>query len=272
MVIGHGTNPLVEIGGGKPYIKNNSDYDLAFDEICVTKKGVALDGQQTQCQSLGDILYPGEVVTFDNYPVYTGNRNNIPANQSYANNELITTIRTTNSSGIKELYDWAYFAAKLGVRVSKPAVATTGGGTSLVKDTTKMANISEVADGIEDTDNNKNFVGVGVSTGNTSSFSDTVTDTAAVDTVSSQGDIYNQSIDKVSKTDVLTEALTGVSGLGEFENYNGLENVYILKGKNVTLTNIPAALSGARTYIIEGGNLTIAGNLAYSDNIAFVVR
>jgi len=154
MVIGHGTNPLVE-NGVMPFIRNDSDYDLYFDQICVNKVGSSLDGQQTQCKNLGDILYPGEIVKFDSYPNYTGNKNNIPASQSYANNELVTTIKT---GGV--LYDFAYFAAKLGVRVSKPAVATTGGGTSLVKDTSKMANISEVADGIENTDNNKNFVGV----------------------------------------------------------------------------------------------------------------
>ena len=82
--------------------------------------GNTLDGVTTQCTPLNDILYPGETVVFEDYPTYTGNKDNIPAGQSYGGNVIATTIRT---DGI--LYDDAYFAAPLNVRVSKPSIATT---------------------------------------------------------------------------------------------------------------------------------------------------
>ncbi len=68
---------------------------------------------------------------------------------------MVTTIR---NDGI--LYDWAYFATKLKARISRPSVATTGGGTSYVKTTGDTANITKVADGVEfvNKDENKNFV------------------------------------------------------------------------------------------------------------------
>lgn len=227
MVIGHGKNPLVE-NGEMPYIRNDSDYDLYFDQLCVTRKaGTTLDGNQTQCKNLGDILYPGETVRFDSYPIYTGNKNNIPAGQSYGSNDLITTIKTEG-----ELYDWAFFASKLGVRVSKPAISTTGGGTSLVKDTSKMANISDVADGINGLtkENNKNFVGVGVGA-NTSSYSDTVTNTNAIQTVANTGSGLTQTLTTKVNTESVNVALANVTSLesSELKSYNGLQNVFILK-------------------------------------------
>ena len=270
MVIGHGKNPLVE-NGEMPYIRNDSDYDLYFDQLCVTKKtGNTLDGTQTQCKNLGDILYPGEIVKFDSYPIYTGNKNNIPAGQSYGSNDLITTIKTEG-----ELYDWAFFASKLGVRVSKPAISTTGGGTSLVKDTSKMANVSDVADGVTGLtkENNKNFVWVGVGE-NTSSYSDTVTDSTAVQTVVNTGSGLTHTLTTKVNTDSVNVALANVTSLesAELKSYNGLQNVFILKGKNLVIDSIPSGLRGATTYIVEGGDLVINGNLLYSENIAFVVK
>lgn len=38
------------------------------------------------------------------------------------------------------------------------------------------------------------------------------------------------------------------------------------------IDSIPAGLRGAITYIVDGGDLVINGNLLYSENIAFVVK
>lgn len=54
--------------------------------------------------------------------------------------------------------------------------------------------------------------------------------------------------------------------------YNGLKNVSIVKNADLEIRSIPSSLSGARTYIVENGDLYINGNLDYKSNIAFVVK
>lgn len=75
----------------------------------------------------------------------------------------------------------------------------------------------------------------------------------------------------VTTTTVATAPATSLTD-SALENYNGIENVFIIKGQNLVIDSIPASLKGARTYIVEDGNLMINGNLSYTDNIAFIVR
>ena len=263
VIVGHGKNPLEE-NGEHPFIRNDSDYDLYFDELCVSlTNGSSLDGTNTQCTPLNDILYPGEKVELNPYPTYTGNKNSIPAGQSYGSNTLTTTIRTDGT-----LYDWAYFAADLGVRVSKPSIATTGWGTSFIKDTSKIADIHDVA--IENKDENKNFVGTSISTGNISSYTTEVNDASVVEEVEESGDV-SESVEKVEETPVTISTVTGLAS-HELTNYNGLANVYVLNGANLEIDSIPSSFTGPRTYIVQNADLIITGNLNYSDNIAFVVK
>ncbi len=61
--------------------------------------------------------------------------------------------------------------------------------------------------------------------------------------------------------------------MSDFESYNWIENVFILKNKNfVVEANTFKSIKGSRTYIIENWNLVINANIDFSDNIAFVVR
>jgi hypothetical protein len=61
--------------------------------------------------------------------------------------------------------------------------------------------------------------------------------------------------------------------INDFENYNGMSNVFILKNKNFkVLGDTFDSLAGERTYIIDEGTLIIEDDIVYPSNIAFVVR
>ncbi|MDD3646648.1 MAG: hypothetical protein PHH06_04570, partial [Candidatus Gracilibacteria bacterium] len=262
-IIGHEVNPYIKINE-KPYIYNDSDYDFSFDKLCVKyKEGNSLDYiSKTICQNLPDILYPYQKVEFNTFPTFTGNKDLVPDGQSYADNVIVTTIE---EDGV--LYDNAYFTANFNVRVSKPSIVTSGGGTSYVSDTSKIANINDVAIN----EQNKNFAGVGVSTGDTSSFSDTTDDADIVSDTQSDGDNYSGSLTTVTDEDGAASSTT--TSLSDFENYNGIENVFILRNKNFRITsNYFSSLTGPRTYIVENANLYVDTNLSYPENIAFVVK
>ncbi|MDD2870560.1 MAG: hypothetical protein PHS49_01090 [Candidatus Gracilibacteria bacterium] len=263
VIIGAGMNPYTAHGLSRPFIRNESDYDLYFDQICVVKKtGSTLIGA-TDCREAG-IIHAGQTKYYPTTPDFRGA--NVTTG-NYGDNTIITTIK---HKGVR--YDNAYFISILDVRVAKSSVATTGGGTSYLGNTTSVGNISDVAkNGQLNPDKNKNFVGVGVSGGDISSYSNDVTDSGSVDTISKLGDKYSQSIKQVSDTE--GTAIGDTKLLSDFESYNGIENVSILKNKNFivesgTFTNV----KGSRTYIIENGNLKINANIVYPDNIAFVVK
>jgi hypothetical protein len=70
-----------------------------------------------------------------------------------------------------------------------------------------------------------------------------------------------------------TPSLITTTDLGDFESYNGIEDVFILKEKNFrVLSNTFSSIAGARTYIIESGDLLIDADIDYPSNIAFVVK
>ena len=141
VVVGHGQNPLDQTV--KPYLFNNSDYDLSFDKFCI-KRTVGSDKVGSQlvlkssvasgefCADIqNDMIYAYEKVTLDDYgitPVYTGNKEWIPSSKSYGEARLKTSIKKDGTS-----YYNSYLVADLDVRVAKPAITTVGWGTSYIK-------------------------------------------------------------------------------------------------------------------------------------------
>lgn len=262
-IIWHEVNPYIKINE-KPYIYNDSDYDFSFDRLCVKyMEWNSLDYvNNVVCKDLPNILYPYQRIEFDNFPNFTWNKDLIPDWQNYSDNILVTTLQ---EDGV--LYDDAYFAANFDVRVSRPSIVTTGGWTSYVSDTSKIANINDVSTNNQ----NKNFAWAWVSTGDTSSFSDTTDDADIISGTQSDWDNYKG--DLITVTDDEWAATTTSTSLSDFENYNGIDNVFILKNKNFRVTsNYFSSLTWPRTYIVENANLYIDANISYPENIAFVVK
>ena len=78
-------NPFVE-AGQQPFVRNDSSYDLAFDDLCVVKASGSntLNGNTPQCKSIASlthdgVLYPGSKILFGSMPDFTGNISSIGA-------------------------------------------------------------------------------------------------------------------------------------------------------------------------------------------------
>ena len=265
-IIGHGSQALIE---QEVTLTNNSDYDMLYDELCIKKTlgGAALTGGE-YCTSLNDeVIYEYETIKYSEYrdinggdlPSYIGNKDGVMGD-SYEDATITASIKT---NGIA--YYGAYFAESADLRVAKPAIVTTGGGTSYVKSTT-TADIADVTDNaIGDT----NFVWVSAGSGSVSSNVEVLTvGSDAQTSIESERDIYEQSVEEIT-TETFTPALDTVTGFSD--TYNGLDNVFIVRGKNVDLSTLPA-VSKPTTYIVEGGDLTIKWNIEADHNVAFVVR
>ena len=265
-----------------PYIKNDSDYDLSFKSLCVVQTSwntLTTPSIQSNCKALPSILYPGQKVEFPwAYNQYKGKQ---ITSGDYGDNVLKITYQNHRW----QILDWAYFAETVKVRVAKPSVVTTGWGTSYLKNINKVSDINKVSRWVVDTnkeDDNKNFVWTSVS--DLTSYSDNTTDTTVVDEVENTWNNYDTSLNWViSNTSwVATNppiALVLSSSTWKpqnwiWENYNWMKNVYLIKGKNIKISNsnLLSWLTWPRTYIIENGTLYINKDIVYNDNIAFVVK
>lgn len=177
-------------------------------------------------------------------PNYRGNKNNIPDNASYADAQLTTSIKVGGTS-----YYNAYFAEDYKVRVAKPSVATTGGGTSYVKNTTQTT--GDIYDITSGKDNN--FVGTSVAdNGSTaiSSSAGTVTDTSVIDSINQTNSDYK---DAATSSIVMTgDPIKSQTGFKSTDTYNDIANVYRVKNTNVTIDNTFTAPAVPTTYIVEG--------------------
>lgn len=267
LIIWGGMNPYSTYTLDKPSIYNNSDYDFYFDNLCVAKASGSSLVWNTDCREIWEILYAWDSYSFSSYPSFTWNTDGIDA-WSYDDNVLVTTIEHD-----WELFDNAYFASKLNVRVSKPSVWTVWWWTSYLKSTEEIADISSVSDNWElNPDENKNFVWAWVSTWDISSYSVDVTDSESVEEISDEWESYNEnSIVDYDIEDTVTTTTT--YNISEFENYNWIENAFILTDSNFVVNSSTLDwLSGSRTYVIENGDLIIEDDVDYSDNIAFVVK
>jgi hypothetical protein len=257
-------NPYTAHSLWRPYIRNESDYGLYFDQICVLKKTWTTLVWSNVCENTWKILQPWETIYLSHIPNFVWWE---IITWDFGDNTLITTIK----------HDWiryedAYFASKLDVRVAKSSVATTWGWTSYISNTATISDISKVANNWDLNPNqNKNFVWVWISTWSISSYSKDINDSNSVNTINSEWNDYSNSLDQVSNISWTAEGST--SFINEFENYNWIENVFIIRNKNFVIdSNILVWLSWARTYIIENWDLEINSNISYLDNIAFVVK
>lgn len=248
----------------RPYIRNESDFDLYFDQLCVVERSWTTLLWSTVCEDTWTVLKAWATIFLSHTPNFVWAK---IISWDYWDNRLVTTVRHKNVT-----YWDAYFASILNVRVAKSSVATTGWWTSYVQDTSTVWNISNIWNNWNwDPEKNKNFVWVWVSTWSLSSYSKDVVDEDSVDKVSKEWDIYSDSLDQVSLEE--WTALWSTSLLSEFDNYHGHDNVFILKNKNFIVdSNVLSWLSWARTYIIENWDLEINYDIMYSDNIAFVVK
>ncbi len=304
-IVGHAKNILESIPEF-PFIQNTSEYDYSFDELCIKKT----DGDNSVnsptlsnneiCISLSNrMLYGYEKFVIaqkksDNsyvalsgheidrdqisanpvykYPDFMSNKDAIHANKDYWQAILTTSMKhdIDRNGTIDELYS-AYFAADLDVRVAKPSIATIGGWTSYIKNGSETTgDIKKVTDNIAGFEDNTNFVWVSVGDDGVSSSVETNTDTTVIEDTEAKNDNYTQDVNDVTQN--TTTSVANVSGYDEFSNFNGLDNVYILKGKNITLAELPAWINTPTTYIVEGGNLTLTKDIVTNENIAFVVK
>ncbi len=71
-----------------------------------------------------------------------------------------------------------------------------------------------------------------------------------IENTESNTDNYKEDVNDVTET--TSSSVTTVSGFDKFSNFNGLDNVFILKGKNITLAELPASVDAPTTYIVEG--------------------
>lgn len=270
IILGHGQNPFTRLGI-TPTLYNDSWYDLAFDQLCVKNFGAngdsSLKGSEA-CISLKDgnssstdgVIYPYETITMPASKVtaFTADKAGIPTGKDYGSAVLKTSIKV----GGRDYYN-AYFAADLNVRVARPAIVTTGGGTSYVKDSSTTSDVQKVTEGVKSTDSNTNFVGTSVTSSDSWLSSQSGKEITSNDEASSAIEKDNE----ITKVDT-----SSVTSSNAFVNYNGLTNVKVVKGNYTLKASDISGITQPTTFIVEQGNLTIPMNILLSDNVAFVVR
>jgi len=255
-----------------PYIENDSDYDLNLKAICVVQTSwntLTRPAIQPNCKTLPNILYPWQKVEFPGaYDEYIWKE--VPDGQDYGDNELKITYQNHDW----QIFDWAYFAETVNVRVAKPSIMTTWGWTSFVKDTANISDINKVADWVVDStkvDDNKNFVWTSVSS--LDSFSEKTTDWNVVNKIEEEGSWYESNLDNVT-SDTSISSISTIVSLWDKESYNWMQNVFIFKDKSLKIdwTDPLSWFSWPITFIVENWNLYIDTNIEYPDNVAFVVK
>ncbi len=263
VIIWEWMNPYIAHSLWRPFMRNDSDYDLYFDQICVFKKSGSTITWSSICTDAW-IIKSWTTKYFSSTPNFVWAK---ISSWDYWDNILVTSIKHKWTT-----YENAYFASPLNVRVAKASIATVWWGTSYISDANSVWNISKVANNGVNPNENKNFVWVWVSSWSISSYSNNVNDINSVNKISDEWDKYSKSIEKISNNS--WSPIWNTSNLSDFESYNWIENVFILKNKNfVVRANTFNSVSWARTYIIENWNLKINSNINYDiDNIAFVVK
>lgn len=250
-IIWNSMNPYDTYSLEKPYIKNDSNHDLYFDELCVVRTDWNSLDWVTQCTNIWVTLFPYDRFDFYWYPDFIWNTYSIPSWSSQSN-ILTTTIRHE-----WELYDWSHLSKDMEIIVSKPSISTTWGWTSYVSSNTDTSNLDS---------DSKNFVWVWVWS---SSYSDEITDTDSKNTIWYEIDDLNNN----SNVWTTSYSSSNSSNLSDFESYNGIENAYIIRNKNLVIdSDLFSSLSWPRTYIVESWNIIINSDIIYDNNIAFVAK
>lgn len=262
----------------KPYIKNKSDYSLHLKELClvITDSSSLKWNLNTRCQNLPDILYPGESRTLNED---LGNIiwDTSKFNWDYDDNVLSTTISIDGRNA--ESLANAFFAAKLNVRVAKPAVVTTWGWTSYIN-WNLSSNIQNIArnnswEDYANRDSSYNYVWTSVNWGNDSSFTNSSNNTSVTNTTDNSNINDNSTINNITSSSDWNILQQISSDISSFKKYNWISNVYILEWFRDFRIDSNTDLSHsheARTYIINNWNLYINSNFNQNENIAFVVK
>jgi len=248
-----------------PYIYNDSDYDLSLKWLCVVQTSwdtLTTPTIQPNCEALPAILYPGQKITFPwAYNDYKWKR---VMSWDYGDNVL----KITYQNHAWEIFDWAYFATPVKVRVAKPSIITVWWGTSYVKSVDKVSDINKVA--LTNKNNNKNFVWTSIS--KLTSYSKNTTDSKVVNNTKKQGIKYSNSLTWVINDSSATTS--DIVWINNGESYNWMKNVFIFKNKNLKIdtSNALNSFNWPVTFIVENWNLYINKNIIYDNNIAFVVK
>ncbi len=281
VIIWQWSDPIIVLNQWEPYIYNNSSTDLYLDyPLCAYKTDNDLIWASPYCSWTIWWLYPW-VSRKLNYTSPHFTWATVPSSLNYLDSELKITLGNIYWKYIHwftyigdDEDNWPFFTKTIDVRVSKPAIATVWGWTSLLQNTTKSADISKVAwDWYSDPDKNKNFVWAWVSTWSISSYWKTVTWSTSVTAISSWQ--TNQVTTNTTKLTWVTVSWN--KNISEtIPNYNWISNVYIVKWGNLTISS-DISWSWPRTYIVECNTWTLCSlninqDIKYSDNIAFVVK
>ena len=274
--------PFFMYGLEKPYVENTWNYPLYIQNICVFKtSGTSLNWWDEYCEYKDKTLSTLWSRTEDtNYPNFLWDIWGIISqsywdiwgiiSQSYWDNILKISLKNNWIT-----YENASFASRVDVRVSKPSIITLWGWSCFLNNTLNIANIMEVADDYYNASKieNKNFIWAWIWIWNISSYPKNITEVNSISKVISEWVGYNDNIIRNINNIWSSVSLTTTTNLSDFNSYNWLENVFILKDMNFQISwDIFNTLNWARTYIIENGNLIIAGDFNYSENIAFVVK
>lgn len=248
----------------KPYIKNNTWYDIYIEKpLCIYKQNVqALLGSTEKCTTWNIWeLSPWERFEL-NVADYTANTSYIPSWLSYKDVNL-----TTAPQGLA----WSYLSSILTVRVAKPTIANVYGWTSLLNfNPVLYSDVDALSQNFLNDLRNKNFVVTSIANTNGKSFSSYVSSVWNQSTYDNSINTWNKStnssISKVSKT-WYTTAIYNLPT----EKYNWLQNVFIHKW-DVSLNW--QTISWNKTFIIEWWNLVINGSIAAAanSNIAFIIK
>lgn len=248
----------------KPYIKNNTGYDIYIPkQLCLYKENKSsLQWNNSICSS-SQIweLYSGQKFDF-NIADYVANISYLPAGYSYQDVNI-----TTAPQGLQN----SYLSSVLTVRVAKPTVANVYGWTSLLNfNPILYSDVEALSQNFLNDLRNKNFVVASIADTTGKSFSSYVSSvwdkTVYDNSVNNWNSSAATSIAKLSSTWYATPINTLPT-----EKYNWLQNVFIHKW-DVSLEW--QAISGNKTFIVENWNLIINWSISSvsGSNIAFIVK
>ncbi len=255
----------------QPFFKNASPYEIYIDSLCLVKQsGTSLEPKASvgqnffdlhnthgYCEKIDKVSFPGEKILLQTpkYEFITTTEG-IPGGVDFQDNIVAFTMTDIN----KKVYNDAYFAGQLKVRVAKPSLITTG-GTAFFEDSF-IANLADIADGIDGVDNDtNNFGGVVISDGSTSG------DNAAVNS----SDANDQARDE--NNDLRETVITDLSDPSStLKAYNGNDNIFIINGTDLKTSALPDSIEKSTTFIVENANLIVDADVNYDHNVWFIVR
>ncbi|MDD4151016.1 MAG: hypothetical protein PHR68_00145 [Candidatus Gracilibacteria bacterium] len=242
----------------RPYIKNNTGYDLYIEKpLCLYKENKSyLEGNLSICSS-GNIGSLAAGAKFQiNTNDYTANTDNVIG--AFESVKLFTAPEGLQNS---------YLSSTLKVIVAKSSVGSISGGTSLLNyDPNYYSDVDTISKNFLTDLRNKNFIVTSISQNNGfSSYVNKIENTGVYNDSLTEWNNSSKSINQVYN---FTYNSTGYTL--PTENYNGISNVFTHKGDLVLNGQ---SIVGNKTYVIQDGNLYINGNIdLVSGNIAFIVK